>query len=76
MKAMHSDIIVRYPRSLNIIEEYAALSVHRKLLLCDRLFIEGRNAFMSTVRLLWPEASDKDARKLEKFLILLKRAGH
>ena len=57
---------------LNIIEEYAALSPKRKYVLCDQLFIEGKRQFMNTVKVLWPEATDHDIYKLEKFLVLLR----
>lgn len=63
-------------QSFNIIEEFAALSPKRKVLLCDHLFIEGRPVFENTVILLWPEASLKDMNKLEKFLLLLRRTAH
>lgn len=58
----------------NIIEEYAALSPKRKLLLCDNLFIEGKTPFKNMVKLLWPEAQPKDMKKLEKFLLLIRKS--
>jgi hypothetical protein len=60
---------------LNIIEEFAALSAKRKILLCDSLFAEGKNAFENAVRLLWPEASVQDMKKLESFLALLRQTA-
>jgi hypothetical protein len=60
----------------SIIEEFAALSPKRKVLLCDLLFSESRQAFQNTVTLLWPEAEQRDMKKLEKFLMLLKQAAH
>ena len=58
----------------NIIEEYAALSPKRKVLLCDNLFIEGKVPFQNMVKLLWPESQPKDMKKLEKFLTLIRRS--
>lgn len=76
---MHSavrNILSVSEQSFNIIEEFAALSPKRKVLLCDHLFAEGRATFENTVQLLWPEAKHKDMKKLEKFLILLKKTAH
>jgi hypothetical protein len=58
--------------AFNIIEEYAAISPKRKVMLCEHLFIENNAMFQQTVRIMWPEASDKDIKKLSKFLILIK----
>ena len=76
---MHSavrNILSVSEQSFNIIEEFAALSPKRKVLLCDHLFAEGRETFQNTISLLWPEAKPKDMKKLEKFLILLKKTAH
>lgn len=62
--------------SFNIIEEFSALTPRRKVLLCDHLFTEGRQAFYNTVELLWPQASGSDARRLEKFLFSLRNRSH
>lgn len=62
-------------QSFNIIEEYAALSPKRKVLLCDHLFVEGKAKFQNMVKLLWPEADNQDMKKLEKFLTLIKNAS-
>ena len=70
------DLLKRAEAPLSIIEEYAALSPKRKVLLCDHFFIEGRPTFESTVQLLWPEATSYDVKKLANFLILLKNTAH
>lgn len=70
------DILKSAEQPFSIIEEFAALSPKRKILLCDHLFIEGRDVFQKTVSLLWPEARLHDMKKLEKFLELLKRTSH
>lgn len=70
------DILRSAEQPFSIIEEFAALSPKRKVLLCDHLFTEGRDVFQNTAILLWPEARLHDIRKLEKFLHLLKRTGH
>lgn len=61
---------------LNIIEEYAALNPKRKVLLCDHYFVEGKATFTKTVKLLWPEATMDDVKKLGHFLVLLKNTAH
>ena len=59
----------------NIIEEFAALSSKRKMLLCDQLFSgNSKRSYENTVKLLWPEADGRDMKKLEKFLIVLRDA--
>ena len=76
---MHStvrDILKSAEQPFNIIEEFAALSPKRKILLCDHLFIEGRDVYQKTVALLWPEARLHDMKKLEKFLELLTRTSN
>lgn len=59
-------------QSFDVINAFSGLNPKRKVLLCDHLFAEGRQAFYNTVELLWPEASADDARRLEKFLYSLK----
>lgn len=70
------ELIKQAELPLNIIEEYAALSPKRKVLLCDHYFIEGRTTYEQTVKLLWPEATKKDMKKLGNFLVLLKNTAH
>ncbi len=60
----------------NVIEEFSALSPKRKVLLCDHLFVHGRSSFENTVRLLWPEASAHDLKRLAGFLSALKKKAH
>jgi len=76
MQANVTDILRKAQEPFNIIEEFAALSAKRKVLLCDHLFAESRSTFQQTVKLLWPEADAKDMKKLEKFLYLLKKTAH
>ena len=76
MKTQISTALKQAEQKFNIIEEYAALSPERKVLLCDHLFIEGRSTFASTVRLLWDGAEDKDIKKLRMFLQLLKKTAN
>lgn len=66
--------VVKY--EFSIIEEFSDLTPRRKVLLCDHLFTEGRQAFYNTVELLWPQSTLDDARKLEKFLYTLKNRAH
>ncbi len=76
MRSGLREITESVDKPFSIIEEFAALSPKRKVLLCDHLFVEGRQAFYNTVELLWPEATNQDAKKLEKFLFTLKNRSH
>ncbi|MGB4106979.1 MAG: hypothetical protein WBK55_04200 [Alphaproteobacteria bacterium] len=69
-----SDLLQQASKPFSIIEEFAVLSAKRKVLLCDHLFGESRQTFRNTIKLLWPEASILDMKKLESFLILLRKA--
>ncbi len=71
-----NELLKQAQQPFNIIEEFACLSPKRKVLLCDHLFAEGRPTFNNTVQLLWPEATLRDMKKLEKFLYLLKKTAH
>lgn len=70
------DVLGTQDTGFNIIEEFSELSPRRKVLLCDHLFTEGRQAFYNTVELLWPESKTDDAQQLEKFLYSLKNRSH
>ncbi len=72
MKSGLREIIEASGGTFDIIEEFSSLSPRRKVLLCDHLFIEGRQAFYSTIELLWPQSNQEEAEKLEKFLYSLK----
>lgn len=54
--------------SFDILQAFQALEPQRKLSLCDQLFHSGPMGYKNTVRLLWPQACDADAKKLESFL--------
>ncbi len=71
-----TDLLKSADKPFNVIEEYAALSPKRKVLLCDHLFVEGKAKFQNMVTLLWPEATGQDMKKLEKFLTLIKNASN
>ncbi len=72
MKSSLRDVIEASGGSFSIIEEFSELSPRRKVLLCDHLFTEGRQAFYNTIELLWPQSNDDDALELEKFLYSMK----
>ena len=76
MRSGVRDIVEGGSKDFNVIEEFSSLTPRRKVLLCDHLFTEGRQAFYNTVELLWPEAKAADARRLEKFLYSLKNRSH
>lgn len=76
MKSGLRDVAETGDNQFSVIEEFSELTPRRKVLLCDHLFTEGRQAFYNTVELLWPQASADDAKRLEKFLYSLKNRSH
>ncbi len=72
MKSGLRDVVETQNTRFEIIEEFSELTPRRKVLLCDHLFTEGRQAFYNTVELLWPQSRPDDAKRLEKFLYSLK----
>ena len=76
MKSGLKDIAQTGNDQFSIVEEFSELTPRRKVLLCDHLFTEGRQAFYNTVELLWPQAKAEDAKKLEQFLYSLKNRMH
>ena len=76
MKSGLKDVVESSSTQFNVIEEFSDLTPRRKVLLCDHLFTEGRQAFYNTVELLWPQAVHEDAKRLEKFLFSLKNRSH
>ncbi len=76
MKSGLRDVAETGNNQFSVIEEFSELTPRRKVLLCDHLFTEGRQAFYNTVELLWPQASADDAKRLEKFLYSLKNRSH
>ncbi len=76
MKSGLRDLTGVGSETFSVIEEFSELTPRRKVLLCDHLFTEGRQAFYNTVELLWPQASSEDAKRLEKFLYSLKNRSH
>lgn len=76
MKSGIRDVTEGEKDVFNIIEEFSELTPRRKVLLCDHLFTEGRQAFYNTVELLWPQSASTDAKRLEKFLYSLRNKSH
>lgn len=72
MKSALRNVVETRNARFNIIEEFSDLTPRRKVLMCDHLFTEGRQAFYNTVELLWPQSTAEDAKRLEKFLYSLK----
>lgn len=70
------DLLKSAEQPFDVIDEFAALSPKRKVLLCEYLFTEGRALFQNTVSVLWPEAGVSDIKKLERHLLLMKKAAH
>lgn len=76
MRAAINSLSGKYSGSFNIIEEFADLTPARKRALCSSLFSNTHDTFQATVRALWPDISAVDMNKLEKFLILIRKATH
>ncbi len=76
MKSVLRDATSKKIEQFNIIEQFSDLAPRRKVLLCDHLFTEGRQAFYNTVEILWPQSNAEDAKRLEKFLYSLKNRAH
>lgn len=58
-------------RGFDVLTAFSALETNRKMALYDILMcgsIDGGANFRKTVEFLWPQASHKDASKLEFFL--------
>ncbi len=66
------DILKNTEKPFSVIEEFDALSPKRKMLLCDQLFSEDQNVFRNTTRMLWPEATQSDMKKLGHFIRILR----
>lgn len=56
-------------KDFDILQSFADLEPKTKLMVCEQLFAHGQGYFKNTVRTLWPNATDADARRLEKFLL-------
>lgn len=68
------DILERGDAPFDIVAAFEALSTRRKVALCDRLFRENRAAFRQMANVLWPDVPPRDLRKLERFLMTMKKA--
>ena len=55
-------------REFDVMKQYSELDGPRKMALMDCL-ANSRKNFYQTVTLFWPEAKDKDCKKLEGFLM-------
>ena len=61
-------------RGSDLLQQASKPFSKRKVLLCDHLFGESRRTFRNTVKLLWPEATPLDIKKLEGFLMALRKS--
>lgn len=71
MNRFHRGAIARKNASsseFNVMQQYSELDGPRKMALMDCL-ADSRKNFYQTVTLFWPEAKDKDCKKLEGFLM-------
>lgn len=68
------EVIERGDQPFDILHAFSRLTSRRKVLLCDRLFLDNRAAFQQAASTLWPDADPRDLKKLEQFLYDLKKA--
>jgi hypothetical protein len=52
----------------DVVTAFADLETSRKMTLFDQLMSGRANAYKNTIKSLWPQSNDNDARKLEIIL--------
>jgi hypothetical protein len=52
----------------DVVSAFAELETSRKMTLFDQLMCGRANAYKNTIKSLWPQSNDNDARKLEIIL--------
>jgi hypothetical protein len=67
-RSFFSDLTAVKTQSFDIVAAFETLDPKRQLVLCDQLFHSGPMTYKNTVKLLWPQSSDIDAKILEKYL--------
>lgn len=73
MEAVYMDHRVQpYPQqdnnSFDVVAEFSKLETSRKMVLFDQLMSGRANAYRNTLKSMWPQSNDHDARKLEMIL--------
>ena len=54
--------------SFDVVAEFSRLETSRKMTLFDQLMSGRANAYRNTLKSIWPDSNDHDARKLEIIL--------
>jgi len=54
--------------AFDIVAAFSQLETSRKMTLFDQLMIGRANAYRNTLKSIWPQSNDHDARKLEIIL--------
>ncbi len=54
--------------AFDIVTAFSQLETSRKMTLFDQLMIGRANAYRNTLKSIWPESNEHDARKLEIIL--------
>ncbi len=60
--------IAHFRATFDILQAFQSLEPARKMALCDQILSTASDNCRNTVRLLWPQATDADAKQLEFFL--------
>jgi len=55
-------------KAFDIVAAFSQLETSRKMTLFDQLMVGRANAYRNTLKSIWPESNDHDARKLEIIL--------
>lgn len=54
--------------AFDIVAAFSQLETSRKMTLFDQLMVGRANAYRNTLKSIWPQSNDHDARKLEIIL--------
>jgi hypothetical protein len=58
----------QHDTSFDVVAAFSGLETNRKMTLFDQLMCGRANAYRNTIKSIWPQSNDNDARKLEIIL--------
>jgi hypothetical protein len=58
----------QHDTSFDVVAAFSGLETARKMTLFDQLMCGRANAYRNTLKSIWPQSNDNDARKLEIIL--------
>lgn len=58
----------QYDTNFDVVAAFSGLETTRKMTLFDQLMCGRANAYRNTLKSIWPQSNDNDARKLEIIL--------